>query len=120
MLNIADQLDLVDRTMPFRIVGQVQGISGLTIQATALPLALGSLCRIESFGGRQSMAEVIGFQQETTLLMSLSGVNGIARGDAISNVASAPKIGCSPQLLGRVLNGYGQPMDGGPPLPSGQ
>ena len=120
MLQLADQLDTIDRTMPFRIVGQVHGISGLTIQANSLPLALGSLCRIDSFGGRTSMAEVIGFQQDTTLLMSLSGVGGIARGDAITNLAAAPKISCSNQLLGRVLTGFGTPMDGGPPLPGGQ
>ena len=98
--------------MPFRVVGAVQSISGLTIEACDLPLPLGSLCRISSFGGRTSTAEVIGFQNDRTLLMPLSTTAGAARGDRIENITSAPRIGCSEQLLGRVLNGFGQPMDG--------
>ena len=80
MLHLADKLDSIDRTMPLHIAGQVQGISGLTIEASDLPIPLGSLCRIDSFGGRSSMAEVIGFQKDATLLMSLSDVGGVARG----------------------------------------
>jgi FliI/YscN family ATPase len=120
MLNLADQLDTIDRTMPFRIVGQVQGISGLTIEASDLPLPLGSLCRIESFGGRRCMAEVIGFHKDATLLMSLADTNGVSRGDPIFNVAAAPRIGCCPQLLGRVIDGFGRPIDGNGPIPNGQ
>lgn len=103
--------------MPLRAVGEVQAISGLTIEAVQLPVPLGSLCRIHSFGGRMCTAEVIGFQADRTLLMPLTPPAGVARGDRIENISTAPRIWCSEQLLGRVLNGFGQPMDGGPPLP---
>src|SRR5688500_1289467 len=102
--------------MPYRVVGQVQAITGLTISATGLPLPLGSLCRIHSFGDKTCMAEVVGVQREQTLLMSLSNTSGVARGDVIENVAAAPRIWCSEQLLGRVLNGFGEPIDGKGPL----
>jgi FliI/YscN family ATPase len=98
--------------MPFRVVGRVQGISGMTIEASDLTLPLGSLCRIDSFGGRNSRAEVIGFRQDRTLLMPLSGTSGVARGDAIEGVSAAPRVWCSDQLLGRVLDGFGKPVDG--------
>src|SRR5687768_3850078 len=75
------------------------------------------MCRISSFGGKQSFAEVIGFQGDRTLLMPLSAPTGVARGDRIENIASAPRVWCSPQLLGRVLNGFGEPIDGKGPLP---
>lgn len=110
------QLDAVDSVMPFGITGRVQAVSGLTIEATDLPLPVGSLCRVESFGGKQTMAEVIGFIAERTLLMPLSSTSGVARGDHIQNVSAAPRIWCSPQLLGRVLNGFGEPMDNKGPL----
>ncbi|MGH7176404.1 MAG: FliI/YscN family ATPase [Tepidisphaeraceae bacterium] len=113
------QDESVDAAMPFRVVGQVQSISGLTIEASDLPLPIGSLCRIDSFGGRASSAEVIGFQHDRTLLMTLSGVGGVSRGDRIENVASAPRIACCPQLLGRVLDGFGRPIDGRENLPLG-
>jgi FliI/YscN family ATPase len=112
MALLASQFESIESSMPFRVIGSVQSISGLTIEACDLPLPLGSMCKIHSFGGRSSMAEVIGFQNERTLLMPLSTTAGAARGDRIENITSAPRIGCSDQLLGRVLNGFGQPMDG--------
>jgi flagellum-specific ATP synthase len=110
------QLDVVRTAMPFRVVGQVQGISGLTIEAVDLPLAVGSLCRIASFGAQSSIAEVIGFKHGRTLLMPLSQMAGVSSGDRVENIASAPRVGCSRQLLGRIINGYGQPIDGKGPL----
>lgn len=110
------QLDAVQTAMPFGVTGQVDSISGLTIEAVALALPLGSRCRIHSLGGRTSVAEVIGFQGDKTLLMPLSAPVGVARGDRVQNVEAAPRIWCSTQLLGRVLNGFGQPIDGLGPL----
>ena len=48
--------------------------------------------------------------------MALSSVSGVSRGDKIENVSAAPRIWCSEQLLGRVLNGFGEPMDNKGPL----
>ena len=120
MTYLSAQLDAVHGSMPFRVVGRVQGISGMTIEASDLTLPLGSLCRIDSFGGRTSSAEVIGFRQERTLLMPLSGTSGVARGDAIEGVSAAPRVWCSDQLLGRVLDGFGNPADGKGPLRASQ
>lgn len=112
MNYLTAQFEAVETSMPFRVAGQIHGISGLTLEAAELPLPVGSLCRISSFGGRKSLAEVIGFRQDHTLLMPLSPLAGVARGDRIENIASAPRIPCSEDLLGRVLNGFGQPVDG--------
>jgi flagellum-specific ATP synthase len=110
------QLDAVETTMPLRVVGQVQAITGMTIEASDLALPLGSLCRITSFAGKSSTAEVIGFRHDHTLLMPLTSTAGVARGDQIENLSAGPRIWCSDQLLGRVLNGFGQPIDGKGPL----
>jgi flagellum-specific ATP synthase len=117
MSYLAAQLDAVDSAMPFLVKGTIQSISGLTIEASELALPLGSMCKINSMGGRKSFAEVIGFQGERTLLMPLSAPTGVARGDRIENISAAPRVWCSPQLLGRVLNGFGDPIDGKGPLP---
>lgn len=116
MKHLAAQLDTVQGSMPFRVVGTVQGIAGLTIEASDLSLPLGSLCRISSFGGKTSTAEVIGFRQGRTLLMPLTSIGGVARGDRIENTSAAPRIWCSDGLLGRVLDGLGRPIDGKGPL----
>ncbi len=110
------QLDAVESAMPFGISGRVQGISGLTIEASDLPVPVGSMCRIDSFGGKTTMAEVIGFAQDHTLLMPLSATSGVSRGDRIESVSAAPRIWCSSQLLGRILNGFGDPIDEKGPL----
>jgi FliI/YscN family ATPase len=110
------QIEAVGAFMPFRIIGQVLGISGMTIEAADLPVAIGSLCRIYSFGAKTSLAEVIGFAHDKTLLMPLSPVSGVARGDRLESLSAAPRLWCSQQLLGRVINGLGQPIDGKGPL----
>lgn len=112
MSALASQLAAVEGAMPYKIAGTVQGISGLTIEAADLPLPMGSLCRISSSNQKASMAEVIGFQSNATLLMALSSIAGVARGDRIESMVSAPRIWCSDELLGRVLTGFGEPMDG--------
>ena len=116
---LTDQLDAVATAMPLGVSGRVQAVSGMTIEASDLPLPLGSLCRIERFGDRPGRptcsAEVIGFQSDRTLLMPLSDTDGVARGDRVGNLASSPRVWCGEQLLGRVLDGFGRPIDGGPP-----
>jgi FliI/YscN family ATPase len=116
MSLLAAQLEAVESSMPLGVAGRVQGISGLTIEASDLPVPVGSMCRIESFGRKTTMAEVIGFAHDRTLLMPLAATSGVARGDRIESVAAAPRIWCSTQLLGRVLNGFGEPMDENGPL----
>jgi flagellum-specific ATP synthase len=112
MSVLSAQLDAVDSAMPYGVTGQVAAISGLTIEAVDLALPMGALCRITSLGGKQSTAEVIGFDSDRTLLMALSSIAGVSRGDRIENITAAPRIWCSDQLLGRVLNGFGEPIDG--------
>jgi FliI/YscN family ATPase len=116
MSLLAAQLEAVDGSMPFGVAGQVQAVSGMTIEACELTLPMGSLCRIHSLGGKTSTAEVIGFREDATLLMPLSPMSGIARGDRVESISAAPRIGCSEQLLGRVINGFGEPTDGRGPL----
>ncbi|MGF1632333.1 MAG: FliI/YscN family ATPase [Phycisphaerae bacterium] len=120
MTLLASHHESLEGLMPMGITGRVSAISGMTIEAGDLPLPLGSLCRVHSFGGRTSLAEVIGFKDQVTLLMSLSGVAGVARGDRIENLASSPTVACSSQLLGRVIDGFGNPIDGLGPLSRGR
>ena len=119
MTYLASQLEAVESALPYRVAGQVQAIGGLTIEACDLALPVGSLCRIVSFGGRQTIAEVIGFQHDRTLLMSMDSSAGVSRGDRVENLSAASTLNCTHRMLGRVLNGLGQPIDSKPPLPMG-
>src|ERR1700722_14607368 len=117
MPSLAAQIEAVDDAMPYAVRGSVQSVGGLTIEASDLALPVGSLCRIDSFGGKTTTAAVIGFQGERPLLMALQTTSGVARGDQVINLSSSATIGCSTELLGRVLNGMGKPIDGKGPLP---
>lgn len=121
MTTLAAQLETIESTLTYGVVGQVSSVSGLTIEASDLPLPVGSLCRIEAGGSdaRAVFAEVIGFQGDKTLLMSLDNVSGVSRGDRIENITSAPRVWCSDHLLGRVINGLGEPIDGLGSIPRG-
>ena len=106
MSVLADQLHTMETAMPLRIVGEVAAISGLTIEAReSAEVPVGSMCRIHSFGGKTSLGEVIGLRRDQTLLMPLSPLAGVARGDKVEIVASVPRLRCSEELLGRVING---------------
>ena len=122
MSLLAAQLDAIDNAATFGVAGRVAAVSGLTIEATDLPLPVGSLCRILIGGNaaKRVQAEVIGFQGERTLLMSLSNVSGVSRGDRIELVTASPRVWCSDAMLGRVINGLGEPTDGLGPVPRGE
>jgi flagellum-specific ATP synthase len=111
------QIGAVNEAMPYGVRGSVQSVGGLTIEASDLALPLGSLCRIHGFDGKSTLTEVIGFQGERTLLMALEATGGVSHGDRIENIPAGASVGCSMQLLGRVLNGFGKPIDGKGSLP---
>lgn len=102
---------------PVRAVGRVSGLVGMTVEVTGLSVSVGALCRIE--GGRFAenvLCEAVGFSAGRLLLMPYGSMRGIAPGQAVVPLASSLTVPYGDQLLGRVLNGLGEPIDGGPPI----
>ncbi|HEX8525228.1 MAG TPA: FliI/YscN family ATPase [Tepidisphaeraceae bacterium] len=119
MRPLAPQLAAVETSTPMRVVGRVQAMTGLTIEAAGVALPTGSLCQIKDSASRTTLAEVIGFRGEHAILMPLCPSAAIAPGDLVENLTLAPLVQCSKQLLGRVLDGFGKPVDGKGSLPLG-
>ena len=119
MTLLAEQFSTLDSIVPYGVSGTVTAISGMTIEASDFPVPLGSLCAITTASGRACEAEVIGFTSERTLLMPLAGMGGVARGDRVDATSSVPRIFCSEQLLGRVIDGFGHPTDHKGPITGG-
>ena len=122
MSTLAAQLHAVSQNSPVRVVGSVSAASGLTIEATDFRVPLGTVCSIDRMTGEPCRAQVVGFGrdaagQDKTLLMPLTDAAGVSPGDAIENDASAPRVKVGPGLLGRVINGFGEPIDGKGPIP---
>ena len=93
--------------------GVVQKIVGMTIEATGLNAALGSICLIVNSDGYRCQAQVVGFSEDAILMMSFSGPIGIEPEAKVyvRNSSDVAMVGNS--ALGRVLDATGLPIDGG-------
>ncbi len=113
-----DLVAAVEAAPTTRITGRVRSSLGLTVKA-ALPMArVGDLVRILPSSGGPVEAEVIGFGEGEAVLMPLGRMEGVASGDPVESDGKRPVAPAGDALLGRVLEGFGRPMDG-KPLPSG-
>jgi len=96
--------------------GSVVRVSGLTIESTGPMLGLGELCGIHIRDGRRVLAEVVGFAGDRLILLPLEHIEGISRGDTVTARTTPRHISLSESVLGRVVNGLGEPIDNKGPL----
>lgn len=94
--------------------GRVTKVVGLTIEAQGPSVEVGHLCTIQRADGEPLLAEVVGFRQENVLLMPLGEMWGVAAGARVAATGRVLAVPVGPHLLGRVLDGLGQPADGLP------
>nr|WP_258359867.1 flagellar protein export ATPase FliI [Moorella sulfitireducens] len=94
--------------------GKVTRVTGLTIEARGLKAAIGELCHIYNNGAAPVVAEVVGFREEVTLLMPLGELEGIGPGCRVTAAGQGHLVPVGKELMGRVLDGLGRPMDGRP------
>ncbi len=99
------------------LTGRVVACDGGLVEVSGLPLPIGSLGAIESeIGGPESLAEVIGFRAGHSLMMLL-GDTVLLRPDAPVRALGSPgNVRVGEALLGRAVDGLGDPIDGGPPI----
>jgi flagellum-specific ATP synthase len=95
--------------------GEVTATVGLLIESIGPAVAIGDFCEIES-GGRRIRTQVIGFRNGRVLAMPLDEPDGLQLGAKVIARAQDARLEVGPGLLGRVLDGFGSPMDGGPPI----
>ncbi|WP_281648562.1 flagellar protein export ATPase FliI [Parendozoicomonas sp. Alg238-R29] len=97
-----------------RTHGRLKRMSGLLLEATGCHLATGDRCLIQGSNGLNVEAEVIGFSGERHFLMPLTSPTGLRPSDRVKPLSDDCDIPVGDELLGRVLNGLGQPLDGKP------
>jgi len=96
--------------------GRVDEVTGLVVRATVPGVALGEVVKIDRRDRTPLAAEVVGFRGEQAVLVPLGDLAGIAPASAVWRTGAPFSITCGDDLLGRVLDGIGQPVDGGAPL----
>ncbi len=96
----------------YKKLGKVVNVIGLTIESIGPDAKLSDLCQITTEDGRTIMAEVTGFKDNKTLLMPYENTEGIALGCMIENLGYPLSVQVGDQLLGKTLDGFGNPSDG--------
>ena len=108
---------VVDRTDLVRVIGKVVQVVGLIIEAQVGGVSVGDLCtiRIEK-ENRDAYAEAVGFREGRVLLMPLGSTSGISPGAQVTAAGKPLMVKVGKELLGRILNGLGEPIDGKGPV----
>jgi flagellum-specific ATP synthase len=113
----------IERLDPVRQNGKVTQVIGLVIESIGPSAMVGELCEI--YYDRANyydpekppiLAEVVGFRENRVLLMPLGVMEGIKPGSEVVATRQTQQVTVGMELLGRMLDGLGRPMDGGPPL----
>lgn len=93
------------------VAGKLTRVVGLTLEAIGCRAPVGSLCRVETLDGPIE-AEVVGFAADKLYLMPSEQLNGVMPGARVTPLHEQHGIPVGPELLGRVIDGLGQPLDG--------
>jgi FliI/YscN family ATPase len=110
------QVNILQSINPMGITGTVVGVAGLVISAEDFPVPVGSQCQIIRRAGKILDAEVVGFQGNKAIVMPYDEITGVSPGDAIRCITSRQHVPVGKQLMGRVIDGFGNPIDDGRPI----
>lgn len=115
-VDFSRYLAAVESVKPIRFHGKVTQVVGLVIEGFCPDAAVGTLCQVHPLEGDPIPAEVVGFRDNKTLLMPLGELRGVGLGSLISVKRKKSSLGVGPGLLGRVIDGLGEPIDDKGPL----
>ena len=116
-IDLTHYYALIKEATLVRVRGRVTELTGLVIKASVPNVRVGEVVYIKSRSGKVK-AEVVGFQGDEVMLMPLGELAGIGPDSEVIPTGNPLTIKCGDQLLGRVLGGTGEPIDG-KPMPPG-
>ena len=97
-------------------IGEVTEMVGLLIASRGPVVSIGGFCEVRTSSGRTIRSQVIGFRNDRVLSLPLEETDGLQLGDRVIARKEDALLRVGPGLLGRVLDGFGRPIDEGPPL----
>ena len=111
-ISLAPYLDDLAHLAPLRWTGQVTDVVGLLVESRGPNVGIGDFCEVVTAQGRRIRTQVIGFRQGHVLSMPLEETDGLQLGDAVEARPEEARVEVGPALLGRVIDGFGKPIDG--------
>jgi FliI/YscN family ATPase len=115
-VNVQRYLAALEQTDSMLSTGSVARLVGLLVESEGPAAALGDFCEAVAADGRRIRMQVVGFRDGRVLSIPLDETDGLELGDRIIARKEAARVAVGPDLMGRVLDGFGQPMDGKPPI----
>ena len=113
-ISLAPLRSFVETMDPVVSCGTVTELVGLVVESRGPSAAIGDFCELLTSNGRRVRAQVIGFRDGRVLSMPLEEIDGLSLGDLVIARPGAATVPVGPGLLGRVIDGFGNPIDGGP------
>lgn len=114
--TISDKLqayqDRMDTTATLKVEGRLIRMIGLTLEAVGINVPVGTRCNISTQDGHIEKAEVVGFSGHSVYLMPAGEIHGLSPGAKVTPTSETATFKISEHLLGRVLDGEGEPLDG--------
>ncbi len=111
-LQLQKYIEAVDWISPVEVRGRVTELVGLLIRAGVPGARVGEICLIRSPHQQKALrAEVVGFRGSEVILMPLGEISDVAMGAEVVSTGKSLRVKVGDALLGRVLNGLGEPID---------
>jgi flagellum-specific ATP synthase len=113
-------VDALRATATYVRAGRITRVSGLALEADGPDVHLGEVCRLESDDGRPAhRGEVVSVQEGRVLLMPYGATHGIGVGSRVVATGEVPHVAVGDPMLGRVVDAFGAPFDGGGAIDAG-
>ena len=116
IIDLSSFIEAVEKAESITVKGRVTEVTGLVIKAKVPGVRIGEVCFVHGSSGSEIVCEVVGFRDETVMLMPLGEAQGIGPDSEVIASGKPFSIRCGWGLLGRILDGLGRPIDSGPPL----
>ena len=117
-IDVSKLIDAISDCTTIKLTGKVTQVVGLVIESQGPPVSVGELCyvisKIPSYD--PIPAEVVGFREGFTMLMAIGEMQGVGPGCEVVAAQKMLQVKVGDELLGRVLDGLGNPMDGKGPI----
>ncbi|HEU0138698.1 MAG: FliI/YscN family ATPase [Bryobacteraceae bacterium] len=114
--NVEPYLDRLGRINTLRSSGTVTELTGLLVESDGPAAAIGDFCEVRTSTGNSIRTQVIGFRNGRVLSMPLDETGGLQLGDTVVARADEARVEVGKGLLGRVIDGFGKPLDSGPAI----
>jgi len=110
-IDLNPYIHAVEQSSLLPWTGEVVELVGMLVASRGPAVAVGDFCEVLASSGRRVRTQVIGFRDEQVLSMPLEEIDGIQLHDQIIARQDEAQVAVGPDLVGRVLDGFGRPID---------